>query len=108
MTFRYNPALHKMWVLDAQWTDIPPEVEEVVKNLWRYHELGNDRYMLRQSIEDLLETNEGFVCDQWLWGKTPEEQLGWVPTPSSLLPLVEYLREKGIPDDEQIIIHWWW
>jgi hypothetical protein len=108
MVYMNNPALHKMWVLDAQWTDIPLEVEEVVKNLWRFYELGNDNYVLRKSREDLQELGEGFECEQWVWGKTPEEQKGWVKRPTSLVPLIDYLREKGVPADEEVIIHWWW
>jgi len=104
-----TPALHKMWVLDAQWTDCPPEVVEIIRNLWGYYELGNDRYMLRRSVNDLLEQHEdGFECEQWFWGATPEEQKGWVVAPCSLQPLIDYLRAAGIPDDEEIIIHWWW
>lgn len=103
------PALKQQWVLDAQWTDCPVEIEEIVKNLWRYHELGNDNYMLRRSINDFLEIEQdGFEVEQWFWGETEEEKKGWVVAPASLQPLIDYLREKGIPDDEDIIIHWWW
>lgn len=104
-----NPAMRQMWVLDAQWTDCPLEIEEIVKALWRHYELGNDRYMLRNSMETFLEMEEdGFQREVFKWGETPEQQLGWVKEPMSLMPLVDYVRSKGIPDNEEIIIHWWW
>lgn len=38
-------ALRKEWFLDAQWTDLPVEVENDIKRLWRARKLGNDDYM---------------------------------------------------------------
>ncbi len=117
MTQHINvPALKKQWVLDAQWTDCPEDVETVIKHLWRYYELGNDNYMLRRSINDLLEMTDDhedesvieITVEQWFWGETDEEKKGWVEAPASLTPLIQYLREKGIADDEQVILHWWW
>lgn len=104
-----KPALHKMWVLDAQWTDLPKDIEDIISNLWGYHGLGNDNYMLRRSINNFVDQEkDGFECEQWFWGETQEEQKGWVVSSCSLQPLIDYLREKEIPDDEEIIIHWWW
>ena len=103
------PALKKQWVLDAQWTDCPVDVEEVIKNLWRTYELGNDHYMLRISIKDLQEKEDsGYEAEKWFWGEKDEDKKGWITVPSSLMPLIQYIRDAGIPDDEQIIIHWWW
>jgi hypothetical protein len=105
------PALKKQWVLDAQWTDCPKEVEQTVKDLWRMMELGNDNYMLRRSIADFFEWfgEEGlFRVERWFWGETAEEQKGWVDTEVSVMPLVDYLRAQGVADDEEVVIHWWW
>jgi hypothetical protein len=104
-----TPALKKQWVLDAQWTDCPPEIVDIVKALWAHHGLANDVYMLRhdlryyQSCED-----DGFECEVFRWGDTKEEQKGWVKEPMSLKPLIEYIKSAGIPEDEEFIIHWWW
>lgn len=98
------PALTKQWVLDAQWTDCPLDVEAVVKDLWRYHELGNDKYMLRSSINSLRE----LVAAGEEVNKFDEVKREWGYTPIVVQPLIDYLIEKGIPEDEVIIIHWWW
>lgn len=96
------PALKKQWVLDAQWTDCPPEVEEVVRALWRAYELGNDNYMLRLTVDQFEQfEEEGFETEVW-------EDTKWIKKPISLKPLIDYIRDAGIPDDEQVIIHWWW
>lgn len=78
-------AVRKVTFVDAQWSDMPVEIESIIKNLWRRYELGNDHYILKSSINDLLESDT-----------------------DSDLPLIDYLREQGVADDEQIIIHWWW
>lgn len=93
-THKWNPdkpndpktksGLRKVWFLDAQWSTCPIEVENEVKMLWRDCDLGNDDYMLKRSVEDLLE-----------WGDKTKY-------------LVQYIREHGIPDDEEVVIHWWW
>ena len=102
-------ALKQQWVLDAQWTDCPEDVVADVERLWRYRDLGNDNYMLRQSIKDLEEWNQGDrQVDEWFWGETAEEQKGWVPVPLKIAALIGYLRAAGLPEDEEIIIHWWW
>lgn len=105
------PALKKQWVLDAQWTDLPEEVEQVVKEIWRWREFGNDNYMYRTTPEEL----KSFMTDaydiqteEWRWGATPEEQLGWVKKPLNFTPLIKYLKGKGVGNKEEVIIHWWW
>lgn len=104
-----SPALQRKLVLDAQWTDCPIEIENEVKKLWRFHELGNDNYILRYSINNLLEFNDqDFEVEEWFWGETEEEKKGWVKVPLKIKALIDYLRSKDIPDDEEVIIHWWW
>jgi len=107
------PAFKRQWVLDAQWTDCPEDVGEIVSALWRYYELGNDNYMLRRSINDFLEQEEsGFNAEVWHWPENamdlPQDQRGWLTRPMSLLPLIEYARKAGVKDDERFIIHYWW
>lgn len=105
MTQRMNvPALKQQWVLDAQWTDCPEEVEKEIKDLWRFHELGNDHYMLRRSISDLIETSDqGFEVEEW-----DNVAVEWKKAPLKVDNLISYLKDKGISEDEQVIIHWWW
>ena len=100
-----TPAgLRKVWFLDAQWSTCPVEVEEQVQDLWKLHELGNDRYMLQISVETLQqyqkEGEEEFV-DKWDGSK-------WVKTQLKVDYVIQYIREHGIPDNEEVIIHWWW
>lgn len=97
-----KPALHKMWVLDAQWTDCPLDVYQIIRRLWTVHNLGNDVYILRRSIDDLLELEDLFT-EEW-----DNQKREYVTEPLDIYPLIKYLRDKGIPDDEDIIIHWWW
>lgn len=82
-----NPGVKKVWMLDAQWSTCPVEVENQVKLLWQAYELGNDHYMIKISIDDLLEQHS-------------DEK------PTDLI--VQYLRENGVPDEDNVIIHWWW
>ena len=42
--FAGNPAVTTMRVVNAQWSNMPVEVENDVKSLWRYCEFGNDNY----------------------------------------------------------------
>ena len=76
-------GLRKVWFLDAQWSTCPVEVQKEVIKLWEEYDLGNDHYMLDLSVNDLLEM------------KNTEY-------------IVQYIREHNIPDDETVIIHWWW
>jgi hypothetical protein len=96
------PALKRQWVLDAQWTDCPPEVEKDIQALWRYHELGNDHYMLRLSVKD-LQGLEGCEVEEW-----DNEAVKWKQVPLETNSLQAYILAKGIPEDEDVILHWWW
>lgn len=80
-------GVHHVVMLDAQWSTCPVEVEQQVKDLWRAYELGNDHYIIKTSINDLLEVHS-------------------VEHPNDLI--VQYLRENNVGEDEQVIIHWWW
>ena len=110
MVQRINvPAFKKQWVLDAQWTDCPPEVVEIVEALWRFHELGNDKYILRYDLNYYQELeDEGFNAEVFKWGEAPEDRIGWIKEPMSLKPLINYVKAAGLADDEEFIIHWWW
>lgn len=102
MVHRDVPALQKQWVLNAQWTDIPEEVEAQVQALWRFKEFGNDHYIFIGSIDDLVDLgfNEPLV-EEWIDGS-------WKQVPLKTDLLVEYLKGKGVLDNETVYIHWWW
>lgn len=99
-----NQCIKKIWFLDAQWSTCPIEVEEQVKDLWRVYELGNDHYMFKTSIEELIEIegNENEV------ERFSNELIQWVKVPLKTDAIVQYMREQGISDKDQVIIHWWW
>lgn len=94
-------GLRKVWFLDAQWSTCPVEVEDQVRDIWSYAELGNDQYIFKTSVEDLLEL-DGYVTRLRLEGG------GWGDRPIRTNAIIQYIREHGIADDEQVIIHWWW
>lgn len=89
-----NKAFNQYWVLDAQWTDCPEEVEEQVRSLWKYFELGNDNFMWRGTLKSLVDLDG--------------EMGGYLKEPMKLDKLIDYAREQGREDDETFIIHWWW
>ena len=76
-------GVRKQFVLDVQWTTTPIEVEEQVQELWQHFELGNDSYILKLTIEGLQEHENTDA-------------------------IVQYLRENGVGEDDQVWIHWWW
>lgn len=94
-------GLRKVWYLDAQWSTCPREVEDVVRDLWQLNELGNDRYMLQMSVNDLLAEQDSVKVSKVVDGVRQD-------VPVKVDYLVQYIREHGIPDDETVIIHWWW
>ena len=77
-------GFRKVWLLDAQWSDCPEEVEAQVKKMWREYENGNDRYVIKTNLINLIE-DEKFVVVQYILEQCPE-----------------------IERDELILIHWWW
>lgn len=79
-----NTALTKVWVLDAQWTNCPIEVEDEVKKIWsESYDLGNDNYYLKSTLTDLI---------------------------YSYPVIAQYVIEQNldIAEDDTILIHWWW
>jgi len=111
-----TPALKKQWVLDAQWTDCPPEVEKVIVGLWSWKELGNDNYMIRNTLGEFKAWNtSSYDITVQEWQELPESQKslsglgwGWVSTKLDMQPLIDYLEQNDVKDDDQVILHWWW
>jgi hypothetical protein len=78
-------GVRKVNLLDVQWSTCPIEVEKQVKELWIAHRLGNDNSIIETSIHE-LETEEETKTDA----------------------IVQYLKEQGIKENEEVIIYWWW
>lgn len=75
-------SVYKKWYFDVQWSDCPTYVEKEVREAWGDYELGNDRYIWRTTLDEELFADYPRV---YLW-----------------------LKHKGVPDGEEVIIHWWW
>lgn len=99
-------GLRKEWFLDAQWSTCPVEVENQVKDLWMLLEYGNDHYMIKTTINDLLEWETNDVpVRQW-----DDETSNWKNVKLKTNAIVQWIREQApeMKDDEQVLIHWWW
>lgn len=105
-------GLKKVWFLDVQWSTCPIEVEDQVRDLWRLNELGNDNYIFKTSVNDLLEYGDDTLVERWVKPEPGQNfQIGvngWVEQPLKVDAIIQYIRQYNIPDDEMVIIHWWW
>lgn len=99
-----NKGVKKVWMLDAQWSTCPIEVEDQIKDLWRLWENGNDKYVIKTTIKDLIEDEElKTLVEKW------DNDIGnWVEIELKTDLVVSYLRENGVGDNETVLIHWWW
>lgn len=98
-------GLREVKWLDAQWTDCPIEVEDAVKRMWEWFELGNDHCFFRISLKDIksyLDKNDAEVRDR-VDGE-------WTMVPLNPLPIAQYILSvyPDIDEDEQVYVHWWW
>lgn len=90
MNFDHIEAIRKVTVLDVTWTNCPEDVMEAVREIWSYYEYGNDNYIHKTSIDDLTDFLE-------------EDE-----TNSFVKVIIDYLEAKGLENDEEIWIHFWW
>lgn len=75
-------SVYKIWFFDVQWSDCPESVEKEVISAWNVNELGNDNYIWK------IKFNEDFFKEYpriYFW-----------------------LKHKGVAENEEVIIHWWW
>lgn len=95
-------GVRKVWLLDAQWSTCPIEVEDQVRQLWRYYENDNDRYIIKTTIETLekMIANEAEVED-FVGGEQQK-------VPLKVNAIIQYLEEMGVGRSDQVLIHWWW
>lgn len=75
-------SVTKKWFFDVQWSDCPQIVEDEVRELWCSRQLGNDDYLWRTNMN--LE----------LFDEYPN--------------IYFWLKCKGVPEGEEVIVHWWW
>jgi hypothetical protein len=101
-------CVRKITYMDVQWSDCPLEVKEVVKLMWRRNELGNDHYIINTSIEGLLEDIDEANDYPEYHSVSVYKNGAHVNTLIPYITLVEYLRDQGVTEDEEVIIHWWW
>lgn len=94
------PGARMQRVIEAQWTDCPKEVEDVVRKLWRFNELGNNNYFLSESIFSLLE----------LWTAGYRVDFDYEDRDIDTRPLIAYILESfpDIEPEDEVWIHWWW
>lgn len=78
MVYQDVDPIKQITVLDAQWSNLPEDVLEEVRQMWRDWELGNDYYYAK------------FYVDEY----------------EDSYPLIaEYLRSRGI---DKCLVHFWW
>lgn len=80
MVYQNAPAISTPVVITAQWTDLPEEVVDDVRNLWSNMGLGNDYYYVNFDVEE----------DNWN-GEYDN--------------LVAYMKAHDL---ESALIHYWW
>jgi hypothetical protein len=77
-----STSIKKVFFFDVQWSDCPRSVKEEVKHIWRDHDLGNDTYIYKTTLdEDLFEQYPRV----YFW-----------------------LKFNKVKEGENVIIHWWW
>lgn len=98
-------GFRQIWVLDAQWSRCPVEVEAQVKDLWRLHECGNDHYIIKTTLDDLEHEYTDSEVERF-----NEKTSKWEKGPLKTDLIVRYIKEIApkIKKDETIFIHWWW
>lgn len=96
-------AISTIKLIEAQWTNMPVEVETAVVAAWHYLEYGNDIYYWKTSLESIRDLGkEGRCVDRDFNGKQ------WIETPNDLGYLIQWLEEQGVEENEKLLIHWWW
>lgn len=116
-TFAGPNALRDVAVIEAQWSNMPIEVEQDVKDIWRYLDFGNDNYYWKTSIYDILEMLKdeghgvGLDVERFITppaGESYGDNYGWQPYNTKLEYLLQWMEEQGLEETESVLIHWWW
>ena len=97
-------AIRTVKLIEAQWSNMPVEVEEDVKAAWKDHELGNDVYYWSTSLELIREEGaEGREYEVF-----DSDAVKWVTKKTNYAYLIQWLEEQGVEEKEELLIHWWW
>lgn len=94
------------WVLNAQWTDCPVEVENQVKDIWQTLEYGNDNFYYKTSLSDLIDlSEEAGTVRAW-----DDVLCKRIEKPFDVTAITKWVKEQRpeMKDDEEFLIHWWW
>lgn len=85
MVYMDKPAIRQTTVVHAQWSDMPEEVVDAVRDMWSNREFGNDYYYVELGEEDFHDADS-------------DDEYGY--------PVIaKYLRDNGITE---CLIHYWW
>ena len=69
-------AIQNVKVIEATWSDIPEDAEEVIKNIWEEYGFGNDVYYFSVTLNEIKENSDYKPLSDWLKGKVePTEPL---------------------------------
>lgn len=104
-------AVSKVFLIEAQLSNMPIEVYEDVRHLWRYLEYGDDGFYYPFTLEGFSEMfgeNGTILIEKWYWGPTKEEQKGWVKEESNLPYLTQWLNDQGFEPNQKLLLHYWW
>ena len=82
MVYQNRPAISRPVVITAQWTGLPEDVVDDVREMWRTFGYGNDFYYVPFDVNEAGDMVGG-------------------PYPA----LVAYMREHEL---EEALIHFWW
>ncbi|AII27082.1 hypothetical protein ICP22011A_0038 [Vibrio phage ICP2_2011_A] len=82
LTKKQPNSVRKVWFFDVQWSDCPEFVEKEVRESWSDFSLGNDHYFWKTEV------------DEELFDRYPN--------------IYFWLKHKGVPEGEQVLVHWWW
>lgn len=70
-------AVQMKKIIEAQWSNMPIEIYEIVQQLWRLWGLGNDYFYQPITPNDVREQGEDGVIEgeKWVWGKPETNNL---------------------------------
>jgi hypothetical protein len=97
MVYKDNPAITSVFIVEAQWSDIPEDVYEEIRDLWYANEYGNDHYYYSWISEDFATAED----DDWA------EEVG-IEDEYRYKKIAKYLRDNGLGPNDKILIHYWW
>jgi len=91
----FKAMFEKVVYLDAQVNsnDIPKEAYDELRDLWATNELGNDTEYFNWEWEGMIGDGDDHYINKYF---------------NLAKFLKEQLVKEGYPEDQSIMIHWWW